>query len=89
MAALRREQVQIARQCRCLVKRAMIDLHQGFSGAELKEVSPTLTSLLVVQLDAASALLRGQLRRAARAEWAAARLLGRLVRERVRGTPTK
>jgi spermidine synthase len=36
----------------------MIDLHQGFSGRELDEVPPTLTSLAVVQLDAATALAR-------------------------------
>lgn len=65
----------------------MIDLHQGFSGRELEEVTPTLASLAVVQLDAASALARGQLRRAARGQLAAARLLGqalaRAVRERL------
>ena len=64
----------------------MIDLHQGFSGRELDEVPPTLTSLAVVQLDAATALARGELRRAARGQLAAARLLGqalvRSVRER-------
>ena len=60
----------------------MIDLHQGFSGRELEEVPPTLGSLAVVQLDAATALARGQLRRAARLQLAGARLLGRaLVRE--------
>ncbi len=67
----------------------MIDLHQGFSGRELDEVPPTLTSLAVVQLDAATALARGQWRRAARGQLAAARLLGRAlvqgVRERLRG----
>ena len=31
----------------------VIDLHQGFSGRELDDVPPTLTSLAVVQLDAA------------------------------------
>jgi hypothetical protein len=66
----------------------MIDLHQGFSGRELDEVPPTLTSLAVVQLDAATALARGQLKRAARGQLAAARLLGqalvRGVRERFR-----
>ena len=64
----------------------MIDLHQGFSGRELDEVPPTLTSLAVVQLDAATALARGELKRAARGQLAAARLLGqalvRGVRER-------
>lgn len=65
----------------------MIDLHQGFSGRELEEVPPTLGSLAVVQLDAASALARGELRRAARLQLAGARLLGqalvRGVRERL------
>lgn len=65
----------------------MIDLHQGFSGGELKEVSPTLASLAVVELDVATALARGQLRRAARGQLAAARLFGQMVwngvRERV------
>jgi len=66
--------------------RLMIDLHQGFSGRELDEVPPTLASMAVVQLDAATALARGELRRAARGQLAAARLLGqalvRSVRER-------
>jgi hypothetical protein len=65
----------------------MIDLHQGFSGRELEEVPPTLASLAVVQLDAATALARGDLRRAARGQLAAARLLGqalvRSVKERL------
>jgi hypothetical protein len=65
----------------------MIDLHQGFSGRELEEVPPTLASLAVVQLDAATALARGDLRRAARVQLAAARLLGqalvRMVKERL------
>ena len=60
-------------------KQNMIDLHQGFSGRELDEVPPTLTSLAVVQLDAATALARGQLRRAAREQLAAARLLGQAL----------
>ena len=62
----------------------MIDLHQGFSGRELDEVPPTLTSLAVVQLDAAAALARGQLRRAAREQLAAARLLGQALVQAVR-----
>ena len=57
----------------------MIDLHQGFSGRELEEVPPTLTSLAVVELDVAAALARGQLRRAARAQWAAARLCAQAI----------
>jgi len=65
----------------------MIDLHQGFSGHELREVEPTVASVAVVQLDAAMALAKGQLRRAAHGQWAAARLLGEVlwrgVRERV------
>ena len=65
----------------------MIDLHQGFSGHELRDVAPTVASVAVVQLDAATALLRGELKRAARGQWAAARLLGQVVlrgiRERV------
>lgn len=56
----------------------MIDLHQGFSGRELEEVQPTVASVAVVQLDAAMALARGQLRRAARGQVAAARLLGQV-----------
>jgi hypothetical protein len=55
----------------------MIDLHQGFSGGELKEVSATLGSVAVVQLDATMALARGQLRRAARGQLAAYKLIGR------------
>jgi hypothetical protein len=67
----------------------MIDLHQGFSGRELEDVPPTLASVAVVQLDAATALARGELRRAARGQLAAVRLLGqallRSVRERLAG----
>lgn len=62
----------------------MIDLHQGFSGRELDEVPPTLTSLAVVQLDAATALARGELWRAARGQLAAARLLGKALVHGVR-----
>lgn len=62
----------------------MIDLHQGFSGRELEEVPPTLASLAVVQLDAATALARGELRRAARGQLAAARLLGQALVKAVR-----
>jgi hypothetical protein len=42
-------------------------------------VSPTIGSVALVQLDAAMALARGQLRRAAREQLAAYRLLGRVV----------
>lgn len=62
----------------------MIDLHQGFSGRELEEVPPTLGSLAVVQLDAATALARGELRRAARLQLAGARLLGQAVARSLR-----
>lgn len=62
----------------------MIDLHQGFSGRELEEVTPSLGSLAVVQLDAATALARGELRRAARGQLAAARLLGQALVKAVR-----
>ncbi len=65
----------------------MLDLHQGFSGHELDEVSPTVASVALVQLDAATALARGQWKRAARGQVAAARLLGQVmwrgVRERI------
>jgi hypothetical protein len=57
----------------------MIDLHQGFSGRELEEVSATLGSVAVVQLDAAMALAKGEVRRAAREQLAAAKLLGRVL----------
>jgi hypothetical protein len=59
----------------------MIDLHQGFSGRELKEVAPTIGSVAVVQLDAAMALARGQLRRALRGQLAAYKLLVRVAAE--------
>jgi hypothetical protein len=62
----------------------MIDLHQGFSGRELDEVPPTLASLAVVQLDAATALARGELRRAARGQLAAWRLAGQALVTTVR-----
>jgi hypothetical protein len=57
----------------------MIDLHQGFSGRELEEVSATLGSVAVVQLDAVMALARGEVRRAARGQLAAYWLLSRAV----------
>jgi hypothetical protein len=47
-------------------------------------VPPTLASLAVVQLDAATALARGELRRAARGQLAAARLLGQALVQAVR-----
>lgn len=59
----------------------MIDLHQGFTGRELQEVSPTLGSVAVVQLDATMALAKGQIRRAARGQIAAYKLLGRVFVE--------
>jgi hypothetical protein len=62
----------------------MIDLHQGFSGRELDEVPPTLASLAVVQLDVATALARGELRRAARGQLAAWRLAGQALVATVR-----
>jgi hypothetical protein len=57
----------------------MIDLHQGFSGHELRMMPPSVAALAVLQLDAATALTRGDFRAAARGQWAAARLLGRAV----------
>jgi hypothetical protein len=67
----------------------MIDLHQGFSGGELREVAPSISSVALVQLDAATALSRGQLRRAARGQLAAARLFSQVVLrglyDRIRG----
>jgi hypothetical protein len=57
----------------------MIDLHQGFSGRELEEVSATIGSVAFVQLDVAMALARGQIRRAARGQLAAYKLLARAV----------
>jgi hypothetical protein len=57
----------------------VLDLHQGFSGHELADVPATVASVAVVQLDAAIALARGELRRAMRGQWAAARLLGQVV----------
>lgn len=69
----------------------MIDLREGFSRQELDHVPPTLTSVAVVQLDAATALARGEVGRAARDQLAAARLLGRAlvrgVRERLVRSP--
>jgi hypothetical protein len=62
----------------------MIDLHQGFSGRELEEVTPTVASLAVVQLDAAIALVRGEWKRAARGQLACARLFGQVVWRGVR-----
>ncbi len=62
----------------------MIDLHQGFSGNELAEAPPTLATLAVVQLDAAGGLMRGQIARAARGQWAAARLLGQALARELR-----
>lgn len=57
----------------------MIDLHRGFTGPEQRDVPPTLTSMALVQLDAATALARGRLGQAAREQLLAARLLGRAL----------
>ena len=62
----------------------MIDLHQGFSGRELEEVSATIGSVAVVQLDAAMALARGQLRRAARGQLFAYKLLAQVLADQVK-----
>jgi hypothetical protein len=62
----------------------MLDLHQGFSGRELEELAPTVTSYAVVQLDAATAMARRQWRRAVRDQVAAWKLLGRVVWKGVR-----
>ena len=44
----------------------MIDLHQGTTGEELRELRPGLGSVALAQLDVVGALLKGQLALAAR-----------------------
>lgn len=70
----------------------MFDMHQGFSGEELREASPTVTSLAMTQLEVPAALVRGRFKLAARQQVEAWKLLGRLAAQTVRerlGKPTK
>lgn len=53
----------------------MIDLHQGFSGEELRDLAPSPYAIAMVQLDATAALLSGRIRRAIGLELTAVRLL--------------
>jgi hypothetical protein len=62
----------------------MIDMHQGFSGGELQEAEPSLATVALLELEAATALSRGQLRSAARGQLNAARELGAVLLGRVR-----
>jgi hypothetical protein len=62
----------------------MLDLHQGFTGDELKDVPPTSGSLALSQLEVAATLARGQVRRAARQQFGALRLAGELMRNAVK-----
>lgn len=63
----------------------MLDLHQGFTGDELKDVPPTIGSLAMTQLEVAATLARGQVRRAARQQVGALRLAGELMRNAIKG----
>lgn len=62
----------------------MLDLHQGFTGDELKDVPTTIGSLAMSQLEVAATLARGQVRRAARQQFGALRLAGELMRNAVK-----
>jgi hypothetical protein len=57
----------------------MLDLHQGFSGAELRDAPPTVSSLAFAELEVASALTRGRFREAARHQLVAWRLAARVA----------
>ncbi|HEX2574413.1 MAG TPA: hypothetical protein VH877_32995 [Polyangia bacterium] len=63
----------------------MLDLHQGFTGDELKDVPPTIGSLALSQIEVAATLARGQVRRAARQQVGALRLAGELMRNAIKG----
>lgn len=62
----------------------MFDLHQGFTGDELKDVPPTIGALALSQLEVAATLARGQVRRAARQQFGTLRLAGELMRNAVK-----
>jgi hypothetical protein len=62
----------------------MIDLHQGMTGEELREVKPGLGGVAMAQLDALSTLLRGQWKQAALKQAGTWRLLARTALARVR-----
>jgi hypothetical protein len=53
----------------------MIDLHQGMTGEELRDAKPGLGGVAFAQLDAWSALLKGDLRAAVRKQLGTWRLL--------------
>ncbi|HJZ84542.1 MAG TPA: hypothetical protein VKN99_05190 [Polyangia bacterium] len=57
----------------------MIDLHQGVTGEELRELEPGLGSVALAQLDSLGSLLKGDLGAAARKQVDTWRLLGRAL----------
>ena len=57
----------------------MIDLHQGVTGEELRDVEPGLGAVALAQLDVVDALIKGEWKRAARKQAGAWVLLGRVA----------
>jgi hypothetical protein len=57
----------------------MIDMHQGFSGRELADTPPSWATVALQQLEVATAVTRGQLKRAAQGQLTTARLAGELL----------
>ena len=62
-----------------LILAKMIDLHQGTTGEELREVKPGLGAVALAQLDVVDAVLKGNWRGAARKQAGAWVLLGKAV----------
>ena len=62
----------------------MIDLHQGMTGEELREMKPGLGQVAMAQLDTVSSFLRGDLKAAARKQAGTWMLLGKTVLARLR-----
>lgn len=62
----------------------MIDLHQGFTKDELKDLPPSAASVAIAQLEVAADLARGKVKRAARKQLGTFRMLGDVVRDAIR-----
>jgi hypothetical protein len=62
----------------------VIDLHQGFSGHELDELQPSLGSVAMAELDAAAALIKGDVPRAVRTHVVATKLFYQVVWDELR-----
>jgi hypothetical protein len=61
----------------------MLDLHQGFSGAELKDAPPSVSSIAFAELEVAQSLSRGRFRDAAKQQLSAWRLAARLAAQTI------